>query len=198
MPFGFCDVDPTSQQPNFQIISDNCSGKTLAPQEPCLVGITFAPQPGTSTGPGLDYFLELNTLQCTNSTTSQCEIDAGRFPVELKSNLASPLRMTPAASLTFAGQAIGSTSAPQTVILFNDPNDPNTKTLTFDFQSIFATGEYAQTNTCGTTLAPGGNCTVSVTFTPSKAGLRQGTVTIVPTTIAGGSQTIYLRGTGNK
>jgi hypothetical protein len=198
MPVGFCDVDPNSQQPNFQIISDACSGKTLAPQESCLVGITFAPQPGTNSGSGLDYFLELNTLQCTNTTTFQCEIDAGRFPVELKSNPASPIRMTPAASLTFAGQSIGSTSAPQTVTLYNDPKDPNTKTLIFDFQSIVANGEYAQTNTCGTALSPGGTCTVSVTFTPIKAGLRQGTVVISPTNVAGGSQTIFLRGTGNK
>jgi len=41
---------------------------------------------------GLDYFLELNTLQCSSAdnVTSNCEIDSGRFPVELKSESTKP------------------------------------------------------------------------------------------------------------
>src|SRR4029077_20903070 len=75
-----CDSDLTSQVPNFQISADACSGSLLAPQGSCSLEVTFAPQPSTSLLSGLDYFLELNTLQCTSSTTTNCEIDSGRFP----------------------------------------------------------------------------------------------------------------------
>ncbi|MGB2604709.1 MAG: choice-of-anchor D domain-containing protein [Candidatus Sulfotelmatobacter sp.] len=188
-----CDSDLTSQQPNFQISNDNCSGTLLPPLASCSLDITFALQPHTSLAGGLDYFLELNTLQCTGTVTSNCEIDSGRYPVELKANTASTLRMSPAAGLNFGAENVGLTTPAMTVTLFNDPKDPNAATVNFT-GSVLQGTNFAETDNCVGSLAPGSSCVVTVTFTPLKAGFTKGTVTIGYT--PGQTQTIYLRGTG--
>jgi hypothetical protein len=145
---------------------------------------------------GLDFFLELNTLQCTSGTTSGCEIDSGRFPVELKANLPTPLRMSPAAGLNFGMQSMGQTSAPLTVTLFNDPKDPNAGTVNFTGNRL--QGAYFETDNCGTSLAPGSSCTLTITFTPQIVGYDPGSIAIGYTVRNTPQlpQTIYLRGTG--
>jgi hypothetical protein len=187
-----CDSDLTSKLPNFRISADTCSGALLAPLASCSLQITFVPQPSTPLIPALDYFLELNTLQCTSSTTSNCEIDSGRFPVELTANVPSPLRMTPGAGLDFGNQAKGHTSAPLTITLFNDPSDPNTGTV--NFTGNLVRGDYAESDNCGASLAPGSSCTLTITFTPKIVGFDPGTITVTYT--VGQTQTIHLRGTG--
>jgi hypothetical protein len=149
---------------------------------------------------GLDYFLELNTFQCANGVTSDCEIDSGRFPVELKANPPSPLRMTPSAGLDFGTQPIGDPTfiaTPQTITLFNDPNDPNSTTVNF-VGKIQIKGDYIEIDDCPFSLAPGSSCTITVTFSPKVEGFDPGSLTInytpEPTSVP---QTIYLRGTGH-
>ncbi len=187
-----CDSDLTSKLPNFQISADGCSGTLLAPLASCSLQIAFAPQASTALTPSLDYFLELNTLQCTSTTTADCEIDSGRFPVELTANLPSSLRMTPGAGLDFGYQFKGLTSAPLTITLFNDPKDP--KAATVNFTGNLVKGDYAEADNCGSSLAPGASCTLSVTFHPTIVGFDPGTLTITYT--VGQTQTVHLRGTG--
>jgi hypothetical protein len=145
-------------------------------------------------GPGLDYFLELDTLQCssTNNVTSNCEIDSGRFPVELKANPPSSLRMSPGAGLNFGSLTVGNASVQQTITLLNDPTIPNPATVKFTGNVV--KGDYSETDDCPALLAPGGICTLTVTFKPKVVGFDPGTITITysPTQI----QTVYLRGTG--
>lgn len=190
-----CDSDLTSMKPNFQISADGCSGTLLTPKASCSVSITFVPQPSTALNPALDYFLELNTLQCTGAVTTDCEPDSGRFPVELKANVPSPLRMTPAAGLDFGLVPAGTTSVPLTVNVYNDPKDPNAGPVTFTGNLVQGTA-FAETDNCAGTLQPGKTCTFNVTFTPLKGGdvFTSGTITISYT--VGQTQTIYLRGTG--
>jgi hypothetical protein len=192
-----CDSDPGSKLPNFQISADGCSGTLLTPQASCSLQIAFAPQPKTPLSPALDYFLELNTLQCTNSTTSNCEIDSGRFPVELKAQLPSPLRMTPSAGLNFGAQPKGTTSAPLTITLFNDPKDPNSATINLT-GNLLQGSSFAETDNCLGSLAPGNSCTFNITFTPRSVGFQSGAITIAYSLgqTVGQPQTIYLRGTG--
>jgi hypothetical protein len=188
-----CDSDLASALPNFQISADNCSGQVLAAQESCSLQVTLAPQPSTSFNPPPDYFLELDTLQCTSDVTTNCEIDSGRFPVELRANLPSPLRMTPGAGLDFGSHLVGVlTDPPLTITLFNDPNDPHAGTVTFTGNVV--KGDYLEVDDCGSSLAPGGSCTLTIRFKPQVVGYDPGTLTIgyVP----GQTQTIYLRGLG--
>jgi hypothetical protein len=187
-----CDSDPTSGLPNFQLFADTCTGSLLPPQASCTVQVRFAPQPGTSLVSGLDYFLELNTLQCTSTTTSNCEIDSGRFPVELTANMPSPLRMSPGAGLDFGIQAVGKVSEPLTITLFNDPSDPKAGTVNFTGNAI--RGDYAETDDCSASLAAGDTCTLTITFKPKIVGFDSGTITIAYT--VGQTQIIHLRGTG--
>ena len=60
--------------------------------------------------------------------------------------------------------------------------------------AVATTGDYADTTTCGSSIAVGGNCTVSVTFTPAAAGTRIGSLTI---TLSTGAQTVSLTGIGS-
>jgi len=186
-----CDIDFISHLANFQISNDGCSGKLLAPQQPCSVSVKYAPQPGTSQIPALDDFLELNTNRCGDGSPD-CEVDSGRFPVELKANLPSPLRMSPGAGLDFGIQPKGQPSSPLTITLSNDPKDPQSQTV--NFTGNIVKGDFAESDDCGTSLAPGSFCTMQITFKPSVIGFDQGTITI--TYNGGQSQLVHLRGTG--
>lgn len=192
----FCDADSVSGLPNFQISSNTCLGRQLASQDTCSMQVTFVPQPGTDLagpqGTGLDYFLELNTLQCDGSVSDACEIDSGRFPVELRSNPPSPLRMSPGAGLDFGTQKVGTTSSLLNVSLFNDPTDPHSSAV--NITGIGVKGDYVETDDCPGALAPGAGCSVSVSFKPKAVGVDPGTVTI--TYNGGQTQIIYLRGSG--
>ncbi len=96
-------------------------------------------------------------------------------------------------SLAFGSQSVNTTSAPQTVNLTNSGNT----TLNITSISIGGTngGDFAQSNTCGASVASGGGCTISVTFTPSATGTRVGTLTITDNA-SGSPQTVSLTGSG--
>jgi hypothetical protein len=191
-----CDSDPGTKLPNLQISADTCTGTLLAPQASCSLQIAYVPQPNTNIASGLDYFLELNTVQCYGAVTSDCEIDSGRFPVELKANIPSPLRMSPSAGLDFGNQPVGKSSSPLLITLLNDPNLASPQTVTF-VGKFTVQGNYSETDDCPVTLAPGSSCTLNITFKPSIVGFDPGMITInyspEPT---GAPQFIYLRGTG--
>jgi len=212
----FCDSDPLppkgSGLSNFQISNDTCSGSTLLPfgqaGNSCSLQITFVPQPATfayngtiGRSTGWDDFLQLNTVWCgDNLPGNNCEIDSGRFPVEIKTNPPSPLRMTPSAGMDFGTVLRGTSSNPITVTIFNDPVDPNAGPVTF--ASKLVTGaDYIETDTCPTTLPSNQSCTVTVTFTPTKVGSDPGNITFIsiPSTqvpVPPIAQTIYFRGMG--
>jgi hypothetical protein len=93
------------------------------------------------------------------------------------------------ASLTFSNQGVGTNSAAKTVAL------ANTGAVALSIASIAATGDFFQANTCGAVVAPGGRCTLSVTFAPSAMGQRTGGITI-SSNAANNPQTVALSGTG--
>lgn len=102
---------------------------------------------------------------------------------------APAVTLSPAA-LTFSSQAVGSTSGAQTVALTNTGN------AVLNLTSITASGDFSETNTCGTSVAAGSSCTISVTFAPTTGGALTGTITI--TDNANNSpQTIALSGSGS-
>ncbi|MFC0432127.1 choice-of-anchor D domain-containing protein [Kutzneria buriramensis] len=102
----------------------------------------------------------------------------------------SPATLTAApSSLTFASQAVNTTSGAQTVTL------TNSGTAAAAISGITTSGDFRQTNACGASVAAGASCTVSLTFTPAASGTRTGTLTV--TSNAGNSPTtVALTGTG--
>ncbi|HXR96360.1 MAG TPA: choice-of-anchor D domain-containing protein [Terriglobales bacterium] len=102
---------------------------------------------------------------------------------------AAPAATFAPTSLTFSAQTVATTSAAQTITLTNGGN------AALAISSLAATGDFAQTNTCGTSLAAGANCAISVTFTPTTSGARSGAITLVDNA-AGSPQSAALSGTG--
>jgi hypothetical protein len=72
----------------------------------------------------------------------------------------------------------------------------NTGAAALNLSSITTSGDFAQTNNCGASVAPGGQCTVSVTFTPTVGGTRSGALTISDDSLSGSPQTVTLSGSG--
>jgi len=109
--------------------------------------------------------------------------------VQLSGTAAAPVLGLSPDALTFAAQAVGTTSPVQAVTLTNQ----GSSTLTIS--SIVPSGDFAETNTCAATLAAGASCTISITFSPTTGGARGGAVTI---NSAGNSpQNISLIGTAS-
>ncbi|WP_273457278.1 choice-of-anchor Q domain-containing protein [Nevskia ramosa] len=84
---------------------------------------------------------------------------------------------------------LNTTSEAQVVTLTNTGNAP------LSIGSIVTTGDFKHTTTCGTTVAPSGQCTISIVFKPTAIGTRTG-----ETRIASNATTspdlISLSGTG--
>ena len=94
-------------------------------------------------------------------------------------------------SLNFGAVEAGQTSAPQNVVL------TNTGTATLTITSIATGGtdpqDFHQTNNCGTSVLAGGQCTIAVTFKPTRSGTRTGNVTITDNA-SNSPQTVPLTG----
>jgi hypothetical protein len=56
--------------------------------------------------------------------------------------------------------------------------------------------DFAHTDTCGTSVAAGANCTIAVLFTPSASGARTAALSIADNA-TGSPQTVSLSGTGS-
>jgi hypothetical protein len=98
------------------------------------------------------------------------------------------------ASLTFASQTVGTTSAAQTVTLKNTGSA--TLTVTGVTVTGIAAADFIESDTCvGVPLAKNATCTLNVSFEPSASGARSGTLTI-GANVAGGQLLLQLSGTG--
>ena len=104
------------------------------------------------------------------------------FPPPVGGLTASP------SSLDFGSQAVNTSSAARAVTV------SNTGSSAAPISSIVASGDFSQTNNCGTSVAANGSCTVNVVFTPTTGGTRNGSVTI---NSSAGNSVIALTGTGS-
>ncbi|MEV0271170.1 choice-of-anchor D domain-containing protein [Hamadaea sp. NPDC050747] len=136
----------------------------------CGVGFTLTDGGGNS---GI-----FGSTACQNITTPA-------FPPYLPDN-GSQISVSPTA-LGYGSVATGSSSAPQTVTV------TNSGTAAAPVGSITTSGDFSQTNTCGSSIAAGSSCTVNVVFTPTASGTRTGTLAL---TASGITNTVPLSGTG--
>ncbi|MDD5298370.1 MAG: fibronectin type III domain-containing protein, partial [Rhodocyclaceae bacterium] len=105
-------------------------------------------------------------------------------------NATTPIANLSNPSLSFPGQAQGSSSAAQTVTL------TNIGAAALSITSIVANGDFAVSNNpCGTSLAAGANCIISVIFTPTATGNRSGALAITDNA-SGSPHTVSLSGFG--
>jgi len=102
--------------------------------------------------------------------------------------LAPEVSLSPT-TLSFAGQTVSTTSLPQTVTLTNTGNGTLIPLI------VSVGGDFAQSNTCAGSVAAGASCTISVTFTPTAIGTRNGTLKFTDDA-SDSPQTVSLTGTG--
>lgn len=95
--------------------------------------------------------------------------------------------------LLFNGQSLNTTSQPQVVTLTNGDSP---QTITSIMVIGPNNGDFSETTTCpiGSVLPPGALCTISVTFTPSAAGIRKAQIQIMDSA-PGSPQVLDLTGT---
>jgi hypothetical protein len=172
------------------------------------------------TGPQASNFSQTNTCGISLVAGGSCTFNVTFTPSAQGSNVASIIitdnafnspqiislsgaGVTPApgvglapATLTFAGELIGTASTAQVITLTNTGNAP----LTISTIAITGanSGDFSQNNTCpasSANMAAGASCAISVTFTPPVTGNRTASVSI--TDDANGSpQSISLAGMG--
>ena len=110
------------------------------------------------------------------------------FVMKIGAASAPSVSVSPAA-LQFAPLPLGSTSQAQTVLL------RNMGSASLSISSIATTGDFAETNTCDTSVPSAASCTLSVTFTPTAAGSRSGSI-VIQDNASGAPHSIPLNGVG--
>lgn len=166
---------------DFVIASTTCpaAGSPLATGASCAVNVVFHPK---TTGP------KKGALIIADSDPSSPQI------VGMTGDGTSLVVFNPA-SVAFAAQAVGTTSALTKVVLTNNTG----ATLTLKSPAVSITGPFSTVNatTCtnGLPLAAGGTCTVYLQFTPTAVGFPTGTLSVFDSDTTS-PQTVALSGTG--
>jgi hypothetical protein len=155
----------------------NTCGSTLAAGASCTASATFNPSSAGAASGSLTV-----TSNATNSTLTVALSGTG-VAAPTATLVASP------ANVGFGTQTVGTTGAATTVSI------SNTGTATANVSGVSISGPFAQTNTCGSTIAAGGSCTASVTFTPTATGSATGSLTVA-SNATDGSLSVGLTGTG--
>jgi hypothetical protein len=141
--------------------TNNC-GSSLAAGKQCTIAVTFTPQRTGIRRASLTVADNAANTPQTASMSGICQTGPTAF---------SP------ASVTFPDQAIGSTSASQTVTV------SYIGTTALKITSIALNGgnpgDFSETNTCGTQMASGSTCTITVTFTPTANWARSSAVVMI-------------------
>ncbi len=158
-------------------LQTNSCGKSVAPSAKCNIEITFKPQ-NTNTVSG--------TLTISDSASTKPQI------VEV-SGTGTVVKLGPS-KLAFGGQKVGTSSAPQRVMVSNQG------ATALSLTQIYVGGtnyrDFSQSNNCPSSLNAGANCVVTVTFSPIKSGARSALLGFIDN--GGGSpQTVPLTGTGD-
>jgi hypothetical protein len=106
----------------------------------------------------------------------------------------APLVSFSSSTLSFPAQAVGTPSKAQTIAVQN----PGTAPLGISGISITGlnSGSFRETNTCGSSLAPGANCSIVVIFEPTSKGALVASLSLADNA-TGSPQTVSLTGTGN-
>jgi hypothetical protein len=180
---------------DYQIASNRCQGM-LAPGAECQISISL----------GASQFFPIRssgTVTIVDSDTTSPQT------VGLSATMLPEVSIRPA-SLTFAPQPVGTTSASQIVTLTNNFDDSGISLLPLSVSGDFIVDGTAGSTPCGLSpgLNPGQSCTLGVSFAPNHTGTINGEVSftlypecdpelvIIQHEPCPAAQTIVLKGTG--
>jgi hypothetical protein len=135
----------------------NTCGNSVPVGGSCTISITFSPQ-----------------TRGYRSATLSISDNAPDSPqsVSLNGRGVVPLATLTSSALAFSTQLVFTASQPQSVTL------TNTGLGTLFISSLTITGQYSESNNCGTSLSAGASCSITVTFKPITRGTLSGAVTI--------------------
>jgi Abnormal spindle-like microcephaly-assoc'd, ASPM-SPD-2-Hydin len=158
--------------------TNNC-GNSVAAGASCTISVTFSPQAAGSRSGSLTV-----TDDAADSPHSAALSGSGVAVAQIS--------LTPS-SLSFGNQNVKTASAARAITLSN----AGSAALAITSIAISGTnaGDFSQTNTCGTSVAAGASCTISITFTPQAAGTRSASVTLTDSA-AGSPHSAALSGSG--
>ena len=159
---------------------------SLAPNSLCTLAVSFSPTTTGSLSGSLvvtDNALNAAAPAYTTQTIALSGTGLGSGPTVSLSATSEP----------FGSQQVGTASASRYITL------TNTSGVALSITSIAVAGTNASSfvfaNTCGTTLAPGANCSIHGHFAPATGGALTASITLTDNA-ANSPQTIALTGTG--
>jgi Abnormal spindle-like microcephaly-assoc'd, ASPM-SPD-2-Hydin/Beta-propeller repeat len=131
--------------------TDNCSQSPLAGGKSCVINVTFDPaQSGSRSAEVL--------IADTAPHSPQVVMVSGTA-------VQAAATVSPSGTIGFGSALAGTSSTPITVMITNSGTPP--AILTVRGASVSPAGNFAATNNCNVGVPAGGNCTLSVTFTPA-------------------------------
>jgi hypothetical protein len=152
----------------------NTCGTSLAPGVSCSVSVTLNPGATGARSGSLNI-----TDSAANSPQTVALSGAGTT---------SAASLTPS-TINFPPQLINTASASQNVTL------TSTGATALTISQIALAAPYSQTNNCTPSLAPGSNCTITVTFLPTTEGTQKGTLNVTDNGV-GSPQSVALNAAG--
>jgi len=156
----------------------NSCGTTLAPNTQCKITVTFTPTvAGVATG----------SISITDNAANSPQ------SIGLRGSGVLPVSLLPG-SLAFGNVTVGTSSAAKVTTVTN--NEKVAVTISSIAVTGTRPGDYSQTNTCGSSLAAGAKCTISVVFTPLAKGPRTASITLTDSG-TNSPQVLPLAGTGD-
>jgi hypothetical protein len=167
-------VSNISVSPGFSQ-TNNC-GSSVAAGASCTINVLFRP----------------TKLNVTTGSLEVKDNAAGSPQTASLTGTGTYVTLSPT-TLNFGTVTVGQASTPQVATFTNGAK------FALPIKSLSITGtnisDFTETNTCGTSVAAGASCTITVTFKPTASGLRTADVSV--TDGGGGSpQTVALTGTG--
>jgi trimeric autotransporter adhesin len=160
-------------------LAGNTCGTSLAASGSCNIMVTFSPSAAGSFSASLSVVDSIGTQTSVLSGTG------------LTAPVSAPQATLTPATANFGSVNVGSSSAGQTFTL------ANAGTAALPITSIGVTGKDASVfsvaaNTCGTSLAAGGSCTIAIAFSPAAVGSDTASLAVVDSM---GTQSSALTGT---
>ncbi|MFF8725759.1 choice-of-anchor D domain-containing protein [Streptomyces sp. NPDC015171] len=154
-------------------------------------GYTFDPDAGNNTATitfsaATARYVRVNITANTGWNAAQLS-DFEVFPSDGGASDAT-LSASPT-SLSYPTQALNTASSARTITV------TNTGTAAATVSGITVTGDFSQTDNCGTSIAANASCTVNVTFRPTASGTRTGELSIA-SNASNGTTAVSLTGTG--
>jgi len=159
----------------------NTCGASLAAAATCTISVTFAP------GSAASFAAMVSVADnATGSPQTAALTGSGTVP-------AAPVAALSPSTVSFGSLVTGATATAQTVTLSNTGN----AALSISGITIGGTNatDFADTTTCGESLAAGASCTIAVTFTPGAVANFSATISVADNA-AGSPQTTSLTGAG--